>query len=221
MKPLMLLSVLVAASACSRPDTSPVADGAASAAQAPATGDARADASSVDAPPPDAGGARGIAVGEPHPSGSVAVDAGPARADGYGDLRLGMTADEARKAWKGELKGDDVKADNCAYLSPAGTAAGPYLMFEQGRFVRYDVHGANTVAPGGGHVGLSADDIRRLYAGRVEERPHQYVEGGKYLRVVDAASKSRAMVFEIDEHGRVTTWRVGRAPQVDYVEGCS
>ncbi|HZX80119.1 MAG TPA: lectin, partial [Lysobacter sp.] len=160
-------------------------------------------------------------VGEPHPSGDVAVAAGPARADGYGELRFGMTADEARKAWKGELKGDEVKPDNCAYLSPAGTARGPYLMFEQGRFVRYDVHGANTVAPGGGHVGQSADDIRRLYAGRVEEQPHQYVAGGKYLRVADAASKGRATLFEIDEHGRVTTWRVGQAPQVDYVEGCS
>ncbi|HEY4582282.1 MAG TPA: lectin, partial [Lysobacter sp.] len=158
------------------------------------------------------------AAGEPVPSRDDG--AGPARADGYGGLRFGMSADEARKAWNGTLKGDDVKPDNCAYLSPAGAARGPYLMFEQGRFVRYDIHQADAIAPGGGRVGLTADDIRRLYAGRVEERPHEYVAGGKYLRVADAASR-RATLFEIDERGRVTTWRVGQAPQVDYVEGCS
>jgi hypothetical protein len=94
-------------------------------------------------------------------------------------------------------------------------------MFEQGRFVRYDIQGANTTAPGGGRVGLAADDIRRMYAGRLQESPHQYVEGGTYLRVADPASKVRALVFEVDEHGRVTAWRGGQTPQVGYVEGCS
>lgn len=236
MKPAVLLSVLVAVGACSRPGETTLADApaqpatdanqATSASDAPAAGDvpAAARAASGDSAAPATAtppGAQGIAVGEPHPSGTVPVEAGPARYDGYGELHLGITADAARRAWKGTLKGDEVGADNCAYLGPAGTAAGPYLMFEKGRFVRYDVRGANTVAPGGGRVGLAADDIRRMYTGRVEEQPHHYVEGGKYLRIADPASKDRALLFEIDEHGRVTTWRVGQAPQVDYVEGCA
>src|SRR3546814_6509933 len=57
------------------------------------------------------------------------------------------------------------------------------LMIEHGKFVRYDVGNPDEMAPGGGKVGLDADEIRALYAGRVEARPHQYVEGGQYLRV--------------------------------------
>lgn len=221
MKPIALLPVLIALGACARPDApSPVESSTDNASSRPTT---TAPDTVADAPrPPESPPARpGIAVGEPHPSGDAAIDPGPARLDGYGDLRFGMSDAEARKAWNGELQGDVVKPDNCAYLRPAGTAAGPFLMFEQGRLVRYDVHGANTTAPGGGRVGLSADDIRRLYVGRVEEQRHHYVQGGKYLRVVDPAAKGIVVLFEVDEHGRVTTWRVGRTPQVDYVEGCA
>lgn len=235
MKPVASLLFLAVLCACSHPSAGPADEAAAQASRpadaapaAPAQGPAMTSSNQADplsgaAPatgdvPPDA---RGIAVGEPHPSSDARIDAGPARYDGYGALRFGMSAAEARKAWDGTLQGDEVKTDNCAYLHAAGTAAGPYLMFEQGRFVRYDVRGANTTAPGGGRVGLAGDDIRRLYAGRVEESPHEYVPGGKYLRVADPASKDRALLFEVDEHGRVTTWRAGRVPQVGYVEGCS
>lgn len=235
MKTLAPMLVLATLCACARPDagtpatttsadaTPPAAStDAPSGAPAPSADTSASSAPASPAPqastPPDA---PGIAVGEPHPSGNVPIDPGPARYDGYGDLRFGMTGAAARKAWKGALQGDEVKPDNCAYLRPAGTAAGPFLMFEGGTFVRYDVQTTNTTAPGGGRVGMAADDIRRLYAGRVEEQPHHYVPGGKYLRIADPASKDRALLFEVDEHGRVTTWRVGRAPQVDYVEGCA
>lgn len=237
MKPFTSLLVLSLLCACSREQaTTPESNAAPQATAAkPSTAreapvatpdttaaggtDASQGASSdTSSTPPDA---RGIAVGEPHPSGDVPVDAGPARYDGYGDLRFGMTPEQARKAWKGGLEGDALKSGECGYLHPAGTAAGPYLMFEGGVFVRYDVRGANTTAPGGGRVGLAADDIRRLYAGRVQESPHHYVEGGKYLRVADPTSKDRALIFEVDAPGRVTTWRAGRLPQVGYIEGCS
>ena len=29
------------------------------------------------------------------------------------------------------------------------------------------------------------------------------------------------LVFEVDAAGKVTSWRVGLSPQVEYVEGCS
>ena len=220
MKPIALTLVLACLCACARP-ADEASDSAASSDTAAGEPAMPRDASTPSNETPATEPPRGIAVGEPHPSSDAVIDAGPARFDGYGDLRLGMSEAEARAAWKGTLQGDEVKADNCAYLRPAGTAAGPYLMFEQGRFVRYDVHGANTVAPGGGRVGMSTADIRGLYAGRVGEKPHHYVEGGQYLRVADTASNANALVFETDAQGRVTTWRVGRAPQVDYVEGCS
>jgi hypothetical protein len=39
--------------------------------------------------------------------------------------------------------------------------------------------------------------------------------------VAPAVSSDATLVFEIDADGRVTAWRAGLPPQVDYVEGCS
>jgi hypothetical protein len=59
-----------------------------------------------------------------------------------------------------------------------------------------------------------------MYAGRIEEQPHKYVEGGKNLRIKSDDGAS-ALVFEVDANGKVTAWRAGVSPQIDYVEGCS
>lgn len=174
-------------------------------------------------PPPAATPA---AAGSPA-NGTASSDApinGLARMDGYGDLRFGMTADETRNAWGGELRGavpDDTGA--CYYLSPIWTKAPAdfALMIEGDRFVRYDVGTDKDVAPGGGRRGMRVEDIRTLYAGRIEERPHKYVEGGKYLRIVASDGSKGVLVFVADASGKVTSWRVGQAPQADYVEGCS
>jgi hypothetical protein len=94
-------------------------------------------------------------------------------------------------------------------------------MIEGGRFARIDVRADDIVAPGGGRAGMNAEEIEALYPGRIEERPHKYVEGGKYLRIPDEMGGEGVLLFAADEQGRVTEWRVGVPPQVDYVEGCS
>ena len=93
-------------------------------------------------------------------------------------------------------------------------------MIEDGKFVRYDVSNDKEVAPGGGKRGMTRDEIKKLYPGAAEQ-DHKYVEGGKYLRVKDDAGGNGVLVFETDAAGKVTQWRVGVSPQVDYVEGCS
>src|SRR3546814_4020720 len=80
-------------------------------------------------------------------------------------------------------------------------------MFEDGKFVRYDVGTGREIAPGGGKVGMGVDEIRSLYAGRVEETPHKYVEGGKYLGVEDISGGKGKLVFATDGDGKVTSWR--------------
>ena len=141
---------------------------------------------------------------------------------GYGKTRFGMSAEEVRRNWGGELEGAVAEGEACYYLRPkqADGAGWPALMFENGKFVRYDVETVADVAPGGGQVGMGTDDIKTAYAGRVEEQPHKYVEGGKNLRIKSEDGAS-AIVFETDAAGKVTSWHVGVPPQVDYVEGCS
>ncbi|HEX8391202.1 MAG TPA: hypothetical protein VF665_02500, partial [Longimicrobium sp.] len=100
---------------------------------------------------------------------------------------------------------------------PAGLRA----MTEAGRVVRLDVDSSTLATAEGARVGDPETRIRQLYAGRVTEGPHKYVPGGKYLTVRPAdADTTHLLVFETDG-GRVTRFRAGLRPQVEYVEGCS
>ncbi|MEO6264488.1 MAG: lectin [Luteimonas sp.] len=192
---LVLLAIALAACNAERP-----ADNA----QAPATPPV-ADQPAQDVPP------------------ATAPATGPARFDGYGDMRFGMTYAEVKKAWGGELNGKPGAGEICYYLTPkwVKTPAEFAFMIESGKFVRYDVGNDKEVAPGGGKRSMSADEVRKLYPGRIVEQPHKYVEGGKVLRIKADDGSGGVLMFETDAAGKVTEWRVGQPPQVDYVEGCS
>ena len=161
----------------------------------------------------------------PAPAPTPPAETGLARFDGYGDMRFGMNEADATKAWGGTLNGDasGAAADQCHYLNPVSNPAPSYFAFmiDGGKFVRYDVGNDKEVAPGGGKRGMSADQIRQLYAGRVVESAHKYVEGGKYLKVAADDGSGGKLVFETDAAGKVSEWHAGVEPQVDYIEGCS
>ncbi len=144
-----------------------------------------------------------------------------ARLDGYGDLRLGMDAAQARAAWGGDLRGEPATDGGCYLLRPqwAEDARRFGFMFEGDRLVRYQTNEPEELAPGGGKVGMTLAQLRALYPAGLTEQPHKYVPGAFTLRMADAATRS-ALVFETDADGKVSSWRVGQPPQVDYVEGC-
>jgi hypothetical protein len=201
----------LALSACN--DRAPAVDDAAT----PPPMDQAVDQPAVDQPAQDVPPATAPVDTAPPPAGS-----GLARYDGYGDMRFGMTVDEAKQAWGGELNGKPGEGETCYYLSPISNPNIAYFAFmiENGKFVRYDVSNDKEVAPGGGKRGMGADEIRKLYPGLTESN-HKYVEGGKNLRVEDAAGSNGVLVFETGKDGKVSEWHAGMAPQVDYVEGCS
>lgn len=142
---------------------------------------------------------------------------------GYGDMRLGSTIEEARTAWGGELNGSPTEGTSCHYLWPKwiGRPADFAFMMEDGKFVRYDVGIDKETAPGGGKVGMSVDELQKLYGGALEAAPHKYAQGGEYLSIDAGDVAPTRLVFEADAAGKVVSWRVGLSPQVDYVEGCS
>ena len=168
-----------------------------------------------------------VAATEPSPAAPAATrnaaQMGPGFS-GYGGARFGMSAQDTRQAWAEPL-GDNASANPgaCYQLSPT-SATSPRdfsVMFEGDKFVRYDVGTEDETAPGGGKVGMTADQIRSLYAGRIREQPSKYVPGGTDLRVSADDDSGRALVFETDAAGKVARWRVGQSPAVDYAEGCS
>jgi hypothetical protein len=154
-------------------------------------------------------------------------DAGDSRMNGYADLDLGLTAQEARAAWAGgTLEGAANPAEpmGCFHLSPSGqsTPAQLAFMFENDLLVRYSVESPDIAAPGGARVGMDEAEVQALYGGDLETMPHKYVKDGKVLRSAeDGGGLPSKLLLELDAAGKVTEWRVGMSPQVDYVEGCS
>ena len=142
---------------------------------------------------------------------------------GYGDMKLGSTVDEARAAWGGELNGAPMEGTTCHYLWPKWITrpADFAFMMEDGRFVRYDVGTDKETAPGGGKVGMSVEELQKLYGGALKGAPHKYTQGGQYLSMDAGDVAPTRLVFEVDAAGKVTSRRVGLSPQVEYVEGCS
>ena len=142
---------------------------------------------------------------------------------GYGDMKLGSTVDEARAAWGGELNGAPMEGTTCHYLWPKWITrpADFAFMMEDGRFVRYDVGTDKETAPDGGKVGMSVEELQKLYGGALKASPHKYTQGGQYLSMDAGDVAPTRLVFEVDAAGKVTSWRVGLSPQVEYVEGCS
>jgi hypothetical protein len=214
----LALAIGVALAACGRGEP---AD-----APAPATDAAPADAAPLvqDQPleevPP--------ATASPEALGSLRVGSpaeGTISFDGFGPARFGGSQEDVRIAWGGDL-GDPQPSEpgGCYYLVPQPLTAGGYrvaFMIEGDRFARIDIRADDVAAPGGGRVGMGIAEIEALYGGRVEQRPHKYVPDARYLRITDPAGGDGVLLFETDAQGRVDAWRVGVAPQVDYVEGCS
>ena len=162
-------------------------------------------------------------------SGSLRVDApaeGTITFKGFGPANFGATAEEVRMAWGGDLgEAKPSEPGGCYYLIPQPVGSDGYrtaFMIEGDKFVRIDVRRDDVTAPGGGKVGMTKAQVAALYAG-IEEQPHKYTDG-QYLRVRDTAGGNGVLLFETDGKGadaRVTAWRIGVPPQVDYVEGCS
>ena len=161
-------------------------------------------------------------------TGSLHVDLpaeGAISLAGFGPAKFGATAEEVRMAWGGDL-GDAKPSEpgGCYYLIPATQPKRGYkiaFMIEGDKFVRIDAASGEIVAPGGGKVGMDEAELQKLYHGALQSMPHKYVEGGHYLWVAASGVAPSKLVFETDENGKATEWRIGLTPQVDYVEGCS
>lgn len=184
-------------------------------------GIAGCDRAGTDSVPASAPAPVAEAAPPPAPAGTV-DETGP-NWSGYGKLRWGMSPEAMHAVWQpGTLTrpagiGTD---DTCHYLIPDNATQDLRLMVEEGRFVRVEFLTPASTAPGGGKVGWTAAQIRAAYPGGLEELPHKYEEGALYLRIRDRDGEG-VLLFETDANGVVTRWRMGIAPQVDYVEGCA
>ena len=143
--------------------------------------------------------------------------------NGIGSIRVGMTVAEASKAAGIKLVGK--VEPSCYYVQPQGAPKGLGLMVTDGRIARVDVYDKSSVTTlSGAKIGDTEARIKALYPGQIKVSLHKYTgaSGGHYLTFVpkDKSDRSYRVVFETDGK-RVLSFRAGKLPEVEYVEGCS
>lgn len=167
--------------------------------------------------------------GETHVTGDTIMNASPAKADsaawmvtefGIGPVRAGMTVAEARAALDGALT-ETSSTPSCGYATSSRAPKGVNFMIVGGKIARVDVRGGTVTAAAGAKIGDTEQRVRALYPGRIAVTPHKYTNG-HYLTVTPSnpADSAYRMVFETDS-SRVTVYRSGLRPPVEWVEGCS
>lgn len=110
--------------------------------------------------------------------------------------------------------------DDCHYTVPAGAPVGLRFMAESSRVVRVDVDSAGPATDRGAQVGMTEDGIARLYPAGLRTMPHKYVSGGHYLVFTPPGADSGFRIVWETDGRRVTTYRAGIEPAVEYVERC-
>jgi hypothetical protein len=136
---------------------------------------------------------------------------------GVAPLRVGMNEAQARLAL-GMPKAGATSRDECSYLDTNGRSHA-FIMLARDTVVRFDVRDSSLATEAGIRVGDPESRVLAAYKGRVTTQPHKYVNGGHYLTVSSPSDATRQLVFETDGK-RVTTFRVGRVPEVNQVERC-
>lgn len=143
---------------------------------------------------------------------------------GIGPLRAGMTVPEAARMVGGSFAAPAGGAESCSYAIWREAPAGVTVMLDKGLVARVDVARSPVVATStGARIGDTEARIKELYKGRVAVTPHEYTDG-HYLTVTpppgSGDDRSYRLVFETDGN-RVTRYRAGKQPQVEWVESCS
>jgi hypothetical protein len=193
----IVLSLVGCVSACSVENRGPAADTVASRTPPAAT----ADSGHAKTPLPS--------------TGTWTVTPG-----GIGQVAVGMSVDDLRRV-AGEVTLPARGAAECTYVRPANAPPGVSVMLASGRVARIDVDSAGVASDAGVAVGDSASKVEAAYAGRVATLPHKYVSGGQYLTVkpISPGDSTLRIVVE-SEGGRITRFRSGRVPEVEFVERC-
>lgn len=142
---------------------------------------------------------------------------------GAGDLRIGMTFAQAARA-AGATVPDTSRADSsCAYVALDGVPHGARLMWVEGHLARMEVVDSTIPTARGVRVGDRQERVDSLYRGLITVSPHKYDPRASYriVRFPAPGDSAFRLVFETDSTRRVARYRVGREPEVEWVEGCA
>ncbi len=139
---------------------------------------------------------------------------------GLGEVRVGMTVEAASAAAGRALVGDPDIDPDCYFVVPEGLD-GVLFMVTSGTIARVDIVEGGITTRSGAGIGSTEQEIKDLFPGQIEVAPHAYVEGNYLTFVpVDEGDDQFRVVFETDGEV-VTSYRAGRIPEVEFIEGCA
>jgi hypothetical protein len=140
------------------------------------------------------------------------------RPDGIGPLQVGVPLATASRTLGEELR---VTQAGCDHVNPTTMPEGILLMVIDDTVARVEVDSAGIRTTEGAQVGDSESRVLELYGARARIEPHKYTyPDGHYVVVTPPGDTLHRLIFETLK-GRVTTYRAGRVPAVQLVEGCS
>jgi hypothetical protein len=149
-------------------------------------------------------------------AGQTPGSAASATFDGVGRARIGEPASQLREVGAVPDAGADA---SCRVVALDWLPPGLHVMLISDTVARIDADSTSAVRTvDGAGIGDTEARIHQLYA-NVTTQPHKYVTNGHYLSVASPNDSTRRIVFETDGN-TVTRYRVGRQPEVDFVEGC-
>lgn len=154
--------------------------------------------------------------------------------NGIGAIKIGMNLPEAALAVKNRLYVSYAGSDSCYYLQTEGELKGVSFMVTKDNaksrqkyitsdtIARIDINNPNITTISGAKIGDTEAQIKSLYPGKIKVSQHYYNSNGHYLTYIpeDKADKNYRVIFETDGQ-RVTSYRVGKLPEVAYIERCS
>ena len=140
---------------------------------------------------------------------------------GIGPVLAGLPLAALDRALSERLRPTYAAGSSCGYLRPAALPEGVLVMVLHDTVARVDVRSRGVLTADGAGVGDSEASVLRRYAGRVRVTAHKYTgPTGHYLTVASPLDTAHLLVFETDGKS-VVSYRAGRRPAVELVEGCS
>jgi hypothetical protein len=143
---------------------------------------------------------------------------------GIGPIQVGMTVDEASRAAGVRLvkSYEPLNEEYCSYFKPQGEPKGISFMVAKGRIVRVDISNEQVTTIKGVKIGDTEEQIIKVYPGQIKVIKNPLGGPGNNLTFVpqDKADSQYRLIFQT-RNNRVTSFRSGKLPEVEYIEGCS
>lgn len=140
--------------------------------------------------------------------------------DGFGPIRVGMTANEVKRSVRFVFDLDDAANESCYYLHSKKYLPGVGIMLERGRVARIDINERRYASVRGVRVGDTHKSVVSKYGADLTDTPEHYE--GPIWRDLTALSKSKKLGIRYVTDGKhVKGFTGGTAQAIGYVEGCA